>query len=87
MVVTFTPDEFWKVRLLQALESARSASSERSRVAYLQLAEHYLSMHRLMRGDGRDTVDGLVPNTDPSAAASTSAPTYASVHDALMQVA
>lgn len=40
---------YWYSRYLETLSQADSASSERVRMAYLDLADHYQAMHRLCR--------------------------------------
>jgi hypothetical protein len=40
---------YWYSRYLETLTRADTASSERVRLAYLDLAEHYQAMHRLCR--------------------------------------
>lgn len=42
---------YWLERLVFALEKSRTAPSERARLAYLDLAHHYWSMHALRTGD------------------------------------
>ncbi|HET9810301.1 MAG TPA: hypothetical protein VFP53_01225 [Sphingomicrobium sp.] len=48
MINLSSPDSFWKTRLEQAIASAEAAPSERSRMAYVELARHYRSMHELI---------------------------------------
>jgi hypothetical protein len=49
-MVISTSTAFWLTRLSQAVDSARNAPSNRSRIAYLELAHHYWSMHELVNG-------------------------------------
>ena len=49
-MVTRTSENYWLRRLASAIESAAAAPSERSRAAYLTLANHYRSMHELVGG-------------------------------------
>jgi hypothetical protein len=83
--MTKTSQEFWLGRLSEALDRALAAPSERSRIAYLELARHYCSMRALSEREGRQLAS---PRHDPvvSAAAETECD-FRSVHDALMQTA
>jgi hypothetical protein len=82
--MTKTSQEFWISRLSEALDKALAAPSERSRLAYLELARHYCSMRELSRTPGRRA---SVPRHDPtaSAAADVGKHDFRSIHDALMQ--
>jgi hypothetical protein len=44
------PDKYWLQRFAQAIESAVDAPGEQSRTAYMDLADHYWSMHVLVHG-------------------------------------
>ena len=83
--MTKTSQEFWIGRLSEALDRALAAPSERSRIAYLELARHYCSMRALSEREGRQLAS---PRHDAvvSAAAETGYD-FRSVHDALMQTA
>ena len=83
--MTKTSQEFWIGRLSEALDRALAAPSERSRIAYLELARHYCAMRELSEREGRQAAS---PRHDPvvSAAAETGYD-FRSVHDALMQTA
>jgi hypothetical protein len=48
--VTGQPSKYWLQRFAQAIESAVDAPGEQSRKAYLDLADHYWSMHVLVHG-------------------------------------
>ena len=48
--MTMTHPEYWLDRYHAALQSAASASGERSRCAYTDLARHYWSMHMMVAG-------------------------------------
>lgn len=41
--------DYWHERYLESLAQAKSATSERARLAYLDLADHHQAMHRLCR--------------------------------------
>jgi hypothetical protein len=40
---------YWHARYLETLSQADGATSERARMAYLDLADHYQAMYRLCR--------------------------------------
>jgi hypothetical protein len=84
--MTTTSKDFWMHRLSEVLEKALAAPSERSRIAYLELARHYCSMHE--RADRRASRPDA-PSKDPvfSAAGHTGRHDFHSVHDALMHAA
>jgi hypothetical protein len=48
--VTGQPTEYWLQRFAQTIESAVDAPGELSRKAYMDLADHYWSMHVLVHG-------------------------------------
>jgi hypothetical protein len=48
--VTGQPSKYWLQRFAQAIESAVDAPGEQSRKAYMDLADHYWSMHVLVHG-------------------------------------
>ncbi len=77
-----TATDFWLGRLAEAVENALSTHSERSRLAYLELARHYYAMHS--RTSVRKT-DPLPRQDEVSAVAVRSGRhDFGSVHDALM---
>jgi hypothetical protein len=83
--MTNTSQEFWIRRLSETLDKALSAPSERSRIAYLELARHYCSMRQLSEPRCRQA---SAPRHDPvSSVADTGRHDFRSVHDALMQTA
>lgn len=84
--MTMSSGEFWITRLSYALDKAVAAPSERSRIAYLELARHYCSMHELA---DRRSDRAAAPRHDSvfSAAADSGRHDFRSVHDALMQAA
>jgi len=83
--MTTISHDFWIRRLSDALEKAVDAPSERSRIAYLELARHYCSMQErvnrraLRQETWRDPVF--------CAAGHSGCHDFRSVHDALMQAA
>ena len=84
--MTTPSEDFWLTRLSDALEKAVAAPSDRSRVAYLELARHYCSMHkRSNRRNGRS----VAGQQDPAflATADCGRHDFRSVHDAPMQAA
>jgi hypothetical protein len=85
--MTTTSPQFWFNRLAYALDKAVSAPSDGARMAYLELARHYCSMHEL--SDRRDAQPVARPRRDPvySAAADHGRHDFHSLHDALMRVA
>jgi hypothetical protein len=48
--MTMTDSDDWVQRYATAIENAVDAPTGRSRNAYLDLAGHYWSMHRMVRG-------------------------------------
>ena len=84
--MTTTPPDFWIHRLSEVLEKALAAPSERSRIAYLELARHYCSMHERAN---RRACRPEAPSKDPIFPAAGDSPRhdFRSVHDALMQAA
>jgi hypothetical protein len=60
MITTSTSRDYWLKRLVQAIDSARCAPSDRSRMAYLELAQHYRAMHELINGQEFDASAGAV---------------------------
>ena len=48
--MTGQPSKYWLQRFAQAIESAVDAPGEQSRKAYMDLADHYWSMHVLVHG-------------------------------------
>jgi hypothetical protein len=51
--VTGHPTRYWLERFAQAIENAVDAPGESSRRAYMDLADHYWSMHVLIHGQPR----------------------------------
>ena len=51
MAIGSSSKDYWVLRLAQAVESAIEAPTDRSRIAYLELARHYWSMHVMINGD------------------------------------
>jgi hypothetical protein len=83
--MTKTSREFWLGRLSEALDRAIAAPSERSRIAYLELARHYCSMRELSEREGPRVA---APRHDPAvSAAADTGYDFRSVHDALMHAA
>ena len=84
--MTTASGDFWITRLSYALDKAVAARSERARVAYLELARHYCSMHELA---DRRSAETAGQRHDPifSATADAGRHDFRSVHDALMQAA
>jgi hypothetical protein len=84
--MTTTSEDFWLTRLSDALEKAVAAPSERTRIAYLELARHYCSMHQR---SNRRNVRPVAGHPDPVflANAEFERHDFRSVHDALMQAA
>lgn len=50
MAIGSSSKDYWVLRLAQAVENALEAPAERSRIAYLELARHYWSMHVMING-------------------------------------
>jgi hypothetical protein len=48
--MTMTDSDYWLQRYATAIENAVDAPGDRSRIAYLDLARHYWSMHLMVRG-------------------------------------
>jgi hypothetical protein len=48
--MTMTDSDYWLLRYATAIENAVDAPGDRSRIAYLDLARHYWSMHLMVRG-------------------------------------
>ena len=48
--MTMTDPDYWLQRYATAIESAVDAPGDRSRTAYLDLAQHYWSMHMMTGG-------------------------------------
>ena len=48
--MTMTDADYWLQRYATAIENAVDAPGERSRTAYLDLANHYWSMHMMVAG-------------------------------------
>lgn len=84
--MTRTSQEFWIRRLSEALDKALAAPSERSRLAYLELARHYCSMRALSEPGGREP---FAPRLDSvsRAAADSVRQDFRSIHDKLMHIA
>ena len=81
-MLTASPD-FWLRRLSYALDKASTASSDRSRLAYLELARHYRSLHELSDGS---RASPITVRHEPTlrTAAEARRHGFRSVHDALM---
>lgn len=48
--MTMTESDYWLQRYAAAIENAVDAPGNRSRTAYLDLANHYWSMHMMLAG-------------------------------------
>jgi hypothetical protein len=79
--------DFWLRRLSYALDKASTAPSERSRMAYLELARHYRSLHALSDGTRANLRCGRQQEPALCAAAQAGPHDFRSVHDALMRAA
>jgi hypothetical protein len=53
--MTMTDPDYWLERYAAAIENAEDATGERSRTAYLDLAQHYWAMHMMVVGQPRST--------------------------------
>jgi hypothetical protein len=71
--VTGQASKYWLQRFAQAIESAVDAPGEQSRKAYLDLADHYWSMHVLVHGLS-NSARNRPPGSGPGARRSDSAP-------------
>lgn len=78
-------ESFWQSRLSNAVECARTACSERSRSAYLELAMHYRAMHRVVRAAGHPPRSVTKPIS--IAQGDDIDHNFGSIHDALMEPA
>lgn len=78
-------NDYWLVRLSDAVQGAMTARSQRSLAAHLRLARHCCLMHELTSGPGV----GSAMQPDPVVAVIRSGKNhdFRSVHDALMEAA
>lgn len=58
------PPNYWVSRLDQALGNAQKAQSQRTRLAYLELARHYALMQALMDGRSGKAIQNWVAAAD-----------------------
>lgn len=78
-------NDYWLVRLSDAVEGARAAQSQRSLSAYLRLARHCCMMHELTAAPDRRFAK--LPDPVLAAARSNRNHDFHSIHDALMEAA
>ena len=72
--MTSDANKYWLHRFAEAIEHAVDAAGEQSRSAYMDLADHYWSMHLLVHGAPRPIRIRALPLRTPAAPGDAASP-------------